>query len=84
MADSSRDVMSLPDLVHGRLRAGPVRVADDPMSAVHGRVRYHPCTSVCNRADLAGAVLIHARESFGGGMAAERGRAFAADPCKEH
>jgi NADPH-dependent glutamate synthase beta subunit-like oxidoreductase len=40
---------------------GPRRqlVADNPMSAIHGRVCYHPCVSVCNRACLDGAVSIH-------------------------
>jgi NADPH-dependent glutamate synthase beta subunit-like oxidoreductase len=84
----------LPDLLHGRSRAGPVRqqrhvyvdllppcnagcpageniqawlayaetgdherawrqlTADNPMPAIHGRVCYHPCESVCNRASL--------------------------------
>ena len=27
-------------------------VADNPLPAIHGRVCYHPCESVCNRAHL--------------------------------
>src|SRR5690348_874379 len=27
-------------------------VADNPLPAVHGRVCYHPCENVCNRAQL--------------------------------
>ena len=27
-------------------------VADNPLAAIHGRVCYHPCESVCNRANL--------------------------------
>jgi NADPH-dependent glutamate synthase beta subunit-like oxidoreductase len=114
MADPSRDVTSLPDLVHGRPRAGPVRerrpvyvdllppcnagcpageniqawlshakdgrhedawrrlVADNPMPAIHGRVCYHPCESVCNRAELDSAVSIHSVERFLGDLAVER------------
>ena len=97
-----RDLTPLPDLVHGRPRAGPVRerrpvyvdllppcnnacpageniqgwlgharvgkheeawrllVADNPFAAIHGRVCYHPCESICNRANLDSAVSIHA------------------------
>ena len=39
-------------------------VADNPMPAIHGRVCYHPCESVCNRASLDSAVSIHAVERF--------------------
>jgi len=27
-------------------------VADNPLAAIHGRVCYHPCESVCNRGEL--------------------------------
>ncbi|MDP9258907.1 MAG: NAD(P)-binding protein [Actinomycetota bacterium] len=118
MTDPRRDVTSLPDLVHGRSRAGPSRerrpvyvdllppcnagcpageniqawlahtqagrheqawrelVADNPFPAIHGRVCYHPCESVCNRADLDSAVSIHAVERFLGDLALERGWGF--------
>jgi NADPH-dependent glutamate synthase beta subunit-like oxidoreductase len=113
-----RDVTALPDLLHGRSRAGPVReqrpvyvdllppcnagcpageniqawlahaeagrhelawrqlVADNPMPAIHGRVCYHPCESVCNRASLDSAVSIHSVERFLGDLALERGWSF--------
>ena len=48
-------------------------VADNPLPAIHGRVCYHPCESVCNRADLDSAVSIHAVERFLGDLARERG-----------
>jgi NADPH-dependent glutamate synthase beta subunit-like oxidoreductase len=122
MSGPTRDVTPLPDLVHGRSRAGPVRerrpvyvdllppcnagcpageniqawlahtkagrheqawrelVADNPFPAIHGRVCYHPCESVCNRADLDSAVSIHAVERFLGDMALEQGWAFDPPP----
>jgi NADPH-dependent glutamate synthase beta subunit-like oxidoreductase len=112
---AARDLTALPDLLHGRGRAGPVRerrpvyvdllppcnagcpageniqswlahttagrheqawralVADNPLPAVHGRVCYHPCESVCNRARLDSAVSIHSVERFLGDLALERG-----------
>ena len=51
-------------------------VADNPFPAIHGRVCYHPCESVCNRANLDSAVSIHAVERFLGDLALERGWAF--------
>jgi len=117
-----RDVTRLPDLLHGRSRAGPVRqarpvyvdllppcnagcpageniqawlahaetgdhegawrqlVADNPMPAIHGRVCYHPCESVCNRASLDSAVSIHSVERFLGDLALERGWSFDPPP----
>jgi NADPH-dependent glutamate synthase beta subunit-like oxidoreductase len=27
-------------------------IADNPFAAIHGRVCYHPCETVCNRAQL--------------------------------
>src|SRR5436190_6301394 len=113
-----RDITPLPDLLHGRSRAGPVRqerpvyvdllppcnagcpageniqawlayaetgdhegawrqlTADNPMPAIHGRVCYHPCESVCNRADLDSPISIHAVERFLGDLALERGWLF--------
>jgi hypothetical protein len=44
-------------------------VADNPLPAIHGRVCYHPCESVCNRADLDSAVSIHSVERFLGDLA---------------
>jgi NADPH-dependent glutamate synthase beta subunit-like oxidoreductase len=41
--------------------------------AIHGRVCYHPCESVCNRADLDSAVSIHGVERFLGDLAIEQG-----------
>ena len=119
-----QDVTPLPDLLHGRSRAGPVRqqrpvyvdllppcnagcpageniqawlahaeagdherawrqlVADNPMPAIHGRVCYHPCESVCNRASLDSAVSIHSVERFLGDLALERGWSFAPPPAR--
>ena len=117
-----RDVTPLPDLLHGRSHAGPVRerrpvyvdllppcnagcpageniqawlshtqagrheeawrqlVADNPLPAIHGRVCYHPCESVCNRASLDSAVSIHSVERFLGDLALEQGWQF--DPSR--
>jgi NADPH-dependent glutamate synthase beta subunit-like oxidoreductase len=55
-------------------------VADNPFPAIHGRVCYHPCESVCNRANLDSAVSIHAVERFLGDLALEQGWAFDAPP----
>ncbi len=49
---------------------------DNPMPAIHGRVCYHPCESVCNRAQLDGAVSVHAVERHLGDLALERGWRF--------
>ncbi len=52
-------------------------VADNPLPAIHGRVCYHPCESVCNRASLDGsAVSIHSVERFLGDLALEEGWQF--------
>ena len=51
-------------------------VADNPFPAIHGRVCYHPCESVCNRANLDSAVSIHAVERFLGDLALDQGWAF--------
>jgi NADPH-dependent glutamate synthase beta subunit-like oxidoreductase len=55
-------------------------VADNPFAAIHGRVCYHPCESVCNRANLDSAVSIHAVERFLGDLALERGWLFDPPP----
>ena len=52
--------------------------ADNPLPAIHGRVCYHPCENVCNRAELDSAVSIHAVERFLGDLALERGWRFGA------
>ena len=49
---------------------------DNPFPAVHGRVCYHPCETVCNRAELDGAVSIHAVERFLGDLAIDRDWTF--------
>ncbi|MCH9668984.1 MAG: NAD(P)-binding protein [Actinomycetia bacterium] len=51
-------------------------VADNPFAAIHGRVCYHPCETVCNRAYLDSAVSIHSVERFLGDLARERGWMF--------
>jgi NADPH-dependent glutamate synthase beta subunit-like oxidoreductase len=48
-------------------------VADNPLPAIHGRVCYHPCESVCNRASVDSAVSIHSVERFLGDLALEQG-----------
>jgi NADPH-dependent glutamate synthase beta subunit-like oxidoreductase len=57
-------------------------VADNPLPAIHGRVCYHPCESVCNRADLDTAVSIHSVERFLGDLALERGWLFDPPPSR--
>ena len=57
-------------------------VADNPLPAIHGRICYHPCESVCNRASLDGAVSIHSVERFLGDLALERGWVFDAPPIR--
>jgi NADPH-dependent glutamate synthase beta subunit-like oxidoreductase len=56
-------------------------VADNPLPAIHGRVCYHPCESVCNRAELDSAVSIHSVERLLGDQAREHGWEF--DPPAE-
>ena len=55
-------------------------VEDNPLAAIHGRVCYHPCESVCNRANLDSAVSIHSIERFLGDLALERGWTFEPPP----
>jgi NADPH-dependent glutamate synthase beta subunit-like oxidoreductase len=62
-------------------RAWRALVADNPFAAIHGRVCYHPCESVCNRANLDSAVSIHAVERSLGDMALERGWLFDSPPA---
>ena len=56
-------------------------VADNPFAAIHGRVCYHPCESVCNRANLDSAVSIHSVERYLGDLALERGWLFDPPPA---
>jgi NADPH-dependent glutamate synthase beta subunit-like oxidoreductase len=51
-------------------------VDDNPFAAIHGRVCYHPCESVCNRAHLDAAVSVHAVERFLGDAARNQGWQF--------
>ena len=39
-------------------------VDNNPMPSIHGRVCYHPCEDVCNRAFTDSSVSIHAVERF--------------------
>ena len=57
-------------------------VADNPLPAIHGRVCYHPCESVCNRASLDTAVSIHSVERFLGDLALEQGWQFEPAPAR--
>lgn len=50
--------------------------ADNPFPAIHGRVCYHPCETVCNRGLMDGAVSIHSVERFLGDLAIEQRWAF--------
>jgi len=51
-------------------------VANNPLPSIHGRVCYHPCEDVCNRAFTDSAVSIHAVERFLGDLALEKGWQF--------
>ncbi|HEX7526676.1 MAG TPA: FAD-dependent oxidoreductase, partial [Gaiellaceae bacterium] len=51
-------------------------VQDNPLPAIHGRICYHPCESVCNRTNLDSAVSIHSVERFLGDLALEQGWQF--------
>ena len=55
-------------------------MADNPFPAIHGRVCYHPCESVCNRAEVDSAVSIHSVERYLGDLALEQGWAFDLPP----
>ena len=57
-------------------------VSDNPLAAIHGRVCYHPCESVCNRASLDSAVSIHAVERFLGDLALAQGWLFDRPPAR--
>jgi NADPH-dependent glutamate synthase beta subunit-like oxidoreductase len=51
-------------------------VEDNPFAAIHGRVCYHPCETVCNRTHLDSAVSIHSVERYLGDQATEHGWTF--------
>ena len=55
---------------------------DNPLPAIMGRVCYHTCEGVCNRAKLDSAVGINSVERFLGDEALKRGWAFEA-PAEE-
>jgi NADPH-dependent glutamate synthase beta subunit-like oxidoreductase len=57
-------------------RAWRQLTADNPFPAIHGRVCYHPCETVCNRAELDSSVSIHSVERFLGDLALDRGWRF--------
>ena len=61
-------------------RAWRVLTTDNPFPAIHGRVCYHPCESVCNRAELDSPISIHGVERFLGDLALERGWSFDSPP----
>ena len=62
-------------------RAWRQLTADNPFPAIHGRVCYHPCESVCNRAELDSSVSIHSVERFLGDLALERGWQYDPPPA---
>jgi NADPH-dependent glutamate synthase beta subunit-like oxidoreductase len=51
-------------------------VRNNPLPSVHGRVCYHPCEDVCNRAFTDSPVSIHAVERFLGDLALEKNWQF--------
>jgi len=51
-------------------------VSNNPMPSIHGRVCYHPCEDVCNRAFTDSPVSIHAVERFLGDMALQHAWQF--------
>jgi NADPH-dependent glutamate synthase beta subunit-like oxidoreductase len=55
-------------------------VTDNPLASIHGRVCYHPCESVCNRAELDSPVSIHSVERYLGDLAMNRGWLFELPP----
>jgi NADPH-dependent glutamate synthase beta subunit-like oxidoreductase len=62
-------------------RAWRELVSNNPLPAIHGRVCYHPCEDVCNRAELDSSVSIHSVERFLGDLALDRGWQY--DPPPE-
>src|SRR6266581_4407621 len=73
----------LADIEAGRpAQAWRQLTADNPFPAIHGRVCYHPCESVCNRAELDSAVSIHAVERYLGDLALDQGWEFEPPPTR--
>jgi NADPH-dependent glutamate synthase beta subunit-like oxidoreductase len=71
----------LADIQAGRReQAWRQLVADNPLPAIHGRVCYHPCETVCNRAQLDSSVSIHGVERYLGDLALGEGWAFDPPP----
>jgi NADPH-dependent glutamate synthase beta subunit-like oxidoreductase len=62
-------------------RAWRQLAADNPFPAIHGRVCYHPCENVCNRAELDSSVSVHSVERFLGDLALEHGWQFDPPPA---
>ncbi len=64
----------LYDAEEGKYEAAWRKIMNDnPFPAVHGRVCYHPCETVCNRGQLDEAVNIHAIERLLGDLAIDQG-----------
>ena len=80
------------DVVHyiGALREGDVErawrilVAENPLPGVCGRVCPHPCEDECNRADLGGAIAIHALERYLADEAVAHGWRPVRGPARQH
>ena len=53
-------------------------VLNNPLPSIHGRVCYHPCEDVCNRAFTDSPVSIHAVERYLGDLALKNGWRY---PC---
>jgi NADPH-dependent glutamate synthase beta subunit-like oxidoreductase len=63
-------------------RAWRQLVEDNPFPAIMGRVCYHPCETVCNRAHLDTPVGIHAVERFIGDEAIREGWKLSPPPAE--
>ncbi|MFT5131188.1 MAG: formate dehydrogenase beta subunit, partial [Rhodothermales bacterium] len=59
-------------------KAWEIIVADNPFPAIHGRVCYHPCETVCCRGEFDEPVNIHAVERYLGDRALAQGWALPA------
>ena len=72
---AGEDIVVQQDLMkQGKHRqAWELLVRENPFPGVCGRVCPHPCERECNRADLGGAIAIHAQERFLADQAAEQG-----------
>jgi NADPH-dependent glutamate synthase beta subunit-like oxidoreductase len=63
-------------------RAWRVLTEDNPFPAIHGRVCYHTCEDLCNRAELDTPVSVHAVERFLGDLAIENDWSFGMDEAE--